>query len=316
MLIFLLQCLAFLQFLHAQQPVILHRHLAHESGVYVIGHIPGTGSIATLTIGGHVRYWTIGGGEKFIDYDADESLSSLALLPELKLIAVGGSNNIVYLLDSNAIKVAALKGHDRRIEALAFHPKNEILVSGDTGSVIIFWTLKDKKATKAVDAKQGIISQLVFSPDGSLVASPAQRGTIKLWSTDGFKEVNELVGHEGAVLASAFSPDGTWLVSGGVDGNLRIWDVKTGKCKTVMAAHKKAVSCIAVLKSGRYMVTGGHDDMVRIWETASGKMILEWKAHSRWVCDVVVDETRGLVFTCSFDKSARIWKLGPTLPLK
>jgi WD40 repeat protein len=238
--------------------------------------------------------------------------TSIAYSPDGKVLAAGGADNQIRLLDAATGKeVRRLTGHQPR----SFNPPRDRKGAFDllVGSV-----------------GKGNVTAVAFSRDGKTLASAGWDETVRLWDVGTGKEQRRLMGHrDGMVAAVTFSPDDKYLASrGGVDGTVVLWDAATGKelhrfdkltsvnpwrfnrdsplafapdGKTLAAGDRKVIhlwqmpagketgrleghtSCVSLAYSpdGKLLASGGvdgHDrNSIRIWDVATGKEVRRCK---------------------------------------
>ena len=67
------------------------------------------------------------------------------------------------------------------VTALAFHPVDMLLVSGDYDGVIKFWDLETRQEVHSIQAHQCGLQDLAFSADGRYLVSSGEDRAIKVW---------------------------------------------------------------------------------------------------------------------------------------
>ena len=164
----------------------------------------------------------------------DQQLCLVRFSPDGKVLAAGTYETALRRWDfsnDSFAELPPLKGHDGWVQALAFHPDNRRLFSGDSWGRLCCWPFAEsqpKPLWSVKEAHDGWLRRVAVSPDGKAVATCGRDGLVRLWSPEG-KKLQEFAGHGEDVLALAFHPDGKSLVSGDVKGVIKQWDLASGK---------------------------------------------------------------------------------------
>lgn len=109
------------------------------------------------------------------------SVLSVAYSPVADLLAFGNDAGEVVLVDPLACIIKArLQGHEDNVNAVAFSPDGQLLVSGSRDQNIIVWDVLQE--TKIVQLRQdSSVETVAFAPRGFLLASGEADGDITLW---------------------------------------------------------------------------------------------------------------------------------------
>jgi WD40 repeat protein len=147
--------------------------------------------------------WDVATGEQGRRFRDDlpqaKPLYSVAVSPDGKLVAAGGSERLIHVWEvETGKKVVDLPGH--------VDPKVPVRF-GFEGRII------------------GSIRTLAFSKDSRLLASAGQDSSIILWDLSTKQKVRQFTSPEDRVNCVTFTADGKQLVSGGSQGIIYIWDV-------------------------------------------------------------------------------------------
>lgn len=131
-----------------------------------------------------------------------------------------------------------LNGHENKVEAIAFSPDGQFLVSGSDDCTVKVWQVSTGECIRTLEEHTEGVWSIAWSPNGQILASgciPGDRGAvIKLWDVQKWQCLNTLEGHEHTVRSVAFTPDSQTLISGSADCTLRLWNVWTGQCSNIL----------------------------------------------------------------------------------
>lgn len=64
-----------------------------------------------------------------------------------------------------------LTDHEIGVEAVAYSPKDDILVSGDQNGFNIIWDTETNEQIRTLEEHAWVIKDIVFSPDGKIIAT-------------------------------------------------------------------------------------------------------------------------------------------------
>ncbi len=185
----------------------------------------------------------------------------------------GGDVTTITLYDVKSRKpLAALKGHARNVESVAFSPDGTLLASGSRDETIKLWDVKTGKELATLKGEWGAARSVVFSPNGKLLASGHGNGVVKLWDVASRKESVPLRwrGNLADCNSVAFSPDGKSLAAA-CDTKVRWWDVSTGNELLALEGHTRQVVSVAFSPDGNLLASGSIDRTIKLWKIADRK---------------------------------------------
>ena len=205
----------------------------------------GKGVFAVFRVGESV--FTIGGEGKITRWAAAEarsiesvhlsnqSLRSADFNAPRNEIAIGSSDNAIYLLDATslALKRTLAQAHANSVFAVRYSPNGRYLLSGGRDAqLIIRDTTRDFQPVFNQPAHWFTINDIVFQPDGSYFATASRDKTIKIWEASTFQllKVLETVrdgGHIYSVNRLLWTPHQQYLLSASDDRSLKLWQITT-----------------------------------------------------------------------------------------
>ncbi len=216
-------------------------------------------------------------------YQAREQLKSYLTGPKaLKELRSFEWYYLANLCDRSPI---VLRGHDKAVICLAFHPDGNRVATGGTDGTVRDWDVAARRAIHVARGAGAPVHAVAFSPDGRWLASGDAKGGLRLRDLETGGE-RALAGHHGGLWSVAFSPrDSRHLLSADTSGLILQWGVETGEIEfRLFHGEKKEPPAPAVLANGpqhfggtlaaytpdgRSILSTGMDQVVRIWDVAT-----------------------------------------------
>ncbi|MCC7142494.1 MAG: hypothetical protein IT349_10375, partial [Candidatus Eisenbacteria bacterium] len=150
-------------------------------------------------------------------------LSSLAVSPDDRHIAIGGEDGSLRLWSRTGALKLTLGGQTGAVRGLAFAPDGATLASvSDDGSLVV-WNLRDGRRLGSA-VRPGPRRAVVFTRDGTRILTAGADQVIRIHEAASAREFLVLHGHAARINALALGQDGQLLLSAGSDGTLRLWD--------------------------------------------------------------------------------------------
>lgn len=187
-----------------------------------------------------------------------------------------------------------VKGHDRRINALAWTADGSRLLSASHDKTIKTWSPQGdllsihKGHTDAVNA-------LALSPDGQHFASASDDHTVRIWKIE--SKVRQRYGpHEGGASAVFVdkAPSIVWASAGGGDLLAAEFIIDPDANSSFLKD--------ALLRGGR------KPHHIQSWNIATGKPLFTLKAHNGAIADASISNDGATMLSVSDDSSALIWQ--------
>lgn len=124
-------------------------------------------------------------GRVLASFDHDSAFYALAASPDRRLIAVGGSDHFIRILDAGTFALKhRFRAHDHSISALSFHPTQPILVSGAADHSIKLWHYEDATLLQTFVGIEGLPRSVSISPDGRLLAADGRDRAVRIFELD------------------------------------------------------------------------------------------------------------------------------------
>ena len=232
--------------------------------------------------------------------------TAIAYSPDGKMLASGGRDNTIRLLDAATGKeIRRMIGHKARsyspardgkspldtlvgatgeggVNSVDFSPDGKLLASGGWDDTVRIWDVQTGKELRKIDAHKAMVGRVVFSPNGKVLASRgALDGTVRLWDPITGTQLQKFVGlskinpwrfnHD---LALAISPDSKTVATTARNA-LILFDIGSGAEVKRLPSNVYGIT-VAYSPDGKLLATGGVDPgddvySLRIWDVAAGK---------------------------------------------
>jgi len=204
--------------------------LHHKKGVYAVESI-GTwlysaGGDGFLTRWDAANARTIEGLQL-----SHQALRALSFSKQRSEIAVGASDQSIYLLDAETLAVRRIlkNAHANSVFTLAYSPDGNYLLSGGRDAMLRAWDLDhDYALLSEQPAHWYTINHLTFSPDGAFFATASRDRTLKIWDAKTFEllkviDTLRFGGHTRSVNRLLWLPE--YLISCGDDRLAMVWKI-------------------------------------------------------------------------------------------
>jgi WD40 repeat protein len=162
----------------------------------------------------------------------EEKVRNIAFNKDHSLTAVASGDGMVRIYNTASLEeIKAFKAHDLSANAAAWHPRQDILLTGGRDAHLNAWDIKNDYALlQSIPAHNYAIYSIAFSPDEKLFATASRDKTIKLWNADDLeflvrinKEKNE--GHTHSVNRLLWCRYNDYLISASDDRSVMVWEV-------------------------------------------------------------------------------------------
>lgn len=202
----------------------------HKKGVYDI--LAAGKWVFTVGGDGMLTRWNLEKGSSVESFQlSNQSLRCISFSEKRSELAVGASDNSIYLLDVETfeLKRTLKDAHKNSVFTVVYSPDNRHLLSGGRDAMLRVWDLEnDFQLVSEQAAHLFTINHIVFSPDSQLFATASRDKTLKIWDAQTFQllKVVDTIRHGGhihSVNRLLWLPD--CLISCSDDRTVMLWRI-------------------------------------------------------------------------------------------
>lgn len=220
-----------LHWVNLEKPDISKGIQHHQKGVFDL--LIAKGDLFSIGGDGRLSRWSIPEQRSLESLIlSNQSLRSMVFNAARNEIAVGASDNHIYLIDADhlEIKTKLENAHSNSVFSLCYSHDGSILWSGGRDAHLKMWQLEPNPELLASHpAHWYTINDIALHPGGQWLATASRDKTIKLWETHTFQLIKVLKadrdnGHVNSVNKLWWSQEGDSLVSASDDRTLIWWE--------------------------------------------------------------------------------------------
>jgi len=207
------------------------RDIAHH-GKGVFGLLATEDFVLSIGGDGMLTRWLAAEGRSVESLHlSNQSLRSIDYCAARNEIAIGSSDNNIYLLDAHTFEIRETlpKAHENSVFALRYHPNGKLLLSGGRDAHLKVWDLDN--TTQLISDQPAhwfSINDICFMQNASCFATASRDKTIKIWDAETFQLLKVLDTirdgcHINSVNALLCLPEQNLLASCSDDRSIILW---------------------------------------------------------------------------------------------
>lgn len=196
------------------------------------------------------------------------------------------------------------------INALAFSPDGQILVSGGADSTIKIWHVGARDLIDILHKHNGMVRGVACSPDNRMIFTGGDDRRILYWDLQSRKVHSSFSLDDTNAHALVLSQDGKTLVTGSYR-KIKIWRLEGEETllQNSFSAHSHIVSCLCLSNDSKILISGSRDQSIKVWNLETNEQIRTLKGHSEGVCAIALSPDGEIIASGSADKTIKLWHL-------
>jgi WD40 repeat protein len=212
--------------------VVRYAFRSHRSCVTSVQFSPDSSILASTSSNGTMILWDMNTSRQIRKYNTGPSSRDFVLAFRDSLFATNSSDSSIKLWDVSHYSAQPrliLSGHTESVNAVAFSPDGNRLISGSDDTTIRLWGLDAEETYAILKSHTKKVTIVTFSRGASIIVSGSEDRTVRVWDASNATLMHTLQGHTTTISAIMFSPSGLVLASQSINDEVRVWDKKTWK---------------------------------------------------------------------------------------
>lgn len=198
-----------------------------------------------------------------------------------------------------------LRGHESRINRIAWSPNGCYLASPSGDNTIRVWDVESGACISTLIGHQDVVYTVTWASENRKLVSGSWDRKVIFWDVDGTPE--HVMEYAYPVNAVSSSPLWERIAIGSEGPSIGLLDVTTRLLTDVLRRHRGNINNLAWSPSGRMIATASADSTLGLWDSRTAELVRTMPGHSDWVFAVAWSPDEESLFSCSWDRTIRKW---------
>jgi WD40 repeat protein/DNA-binding SARP family transcriptional activator len=243
---------------------------------------------------------------------------SFALRPDGRLLAIGGRDGTVSLVDAGTLlplgkPVRAMSRGP--VYGVGFAPRSNLLVVGGADGDLVTYDARARRVVRRLRGHNAAVWTPSFSRDGRLMATGSFDDTVRLWDLPTGRQVGEPIEIPTGIGDVSLSPDGKRLAVTTWPG-VEIFSVATRRRVLELSGDDTVYDFARFSPDGRRIVAASIKGWTRIWSSRTGRPVGRMLGgHAGAVTSASLSPDGRTLASGSTDGTVRLYELASEKPL-
>jgi WD40 repeat protein len=286
------------------QVSLVQNYNGHKQSVYCLCNDQNGGFFSGGSDGYVIHWQSANSNQGILFATVPEAIYSMALIPNLDMILVGGQSGALYYLKQGNAPISQ-KLHTKGVFGIRVLSEDKILTVGGDGTLIVSdWYTRIHKSIRLSEQSLRAVNY-----SKSMVYVASSDGNIYILNND-FEIQESRKAHGNSVFTLESVND--CMVSAGRDAKLKIWNSE-GKNTHTLDAHWFTIHAVKSNPAMSFLATTSMDKTIRLWNAHDFSLVkvidnVKFEGHKNSVNSCVwLSDT--MFVTCSDDTSIKCWQI-------
>lgn len=252
------------------------------------------------------------GYQTFNVFNTGENLNSIAISPDGKYIAAGGSGNSIKIRNINDGQVVrTLQGFTAAVNYILYSPDGTLIAACSQDKTIKIWRASDGLLMKELTSHNAAVSSIAFNKTGTMLASGSYDRRVNLWRVSDGVLLKSLAGHSAAVTSISLSPDGDLLASSSAieENKIKTWRMIDTTFVKDMPDSSWTANTIGFSPNSQYLAAGYANGNIILWYASSATFVENMAGHTSAISSVSFSSNGSNMLSGSYDKTVKMWRI-------
>jgi WD40 repeat protein len=238
-------------------------------------------------------------------WDVNEGVSTMALSPNGKIVAIGGRENVTLWDVETGKIIAQWIGHTDVVFALCWSADGGRVASGSLDRTARVWDVDSGRTVLKIKTWHFWVWAVTYSPDSSKLATCGNIDkVVKIWDAKKGKRLKTLDHSVYMTCSLAWTSDGKKLISSS-DRQIRIFDTVTWQqIAVLLTGHTGAIS---LSSNNRLLVSASWDKTARLWNLDTNLQVGPPLYHENALCSAALSPDGKVLVTACNSNNAYEW---------
>jgi len=238
-----------------------------------------------------------------------KGISEAAFSPNSNLVALGGQDNIVYLMDpATGAVVHKLSGHQGMVTYVIFSKDGNSLFTGSADKTVKQWNVQTKALVKSYGPLPSNIINIAVNHNTTKILAVSDDGTLRGFNVQTGAKLYELPGQANLVKLAEFSADGTYFATCSEVHNGKQYNATTGGFLHEYGKNGlHAFKSVRFSANGEFIATASDVEDASIYNTKTFAHILRLGSQAGYFHTLKWSNDGSVLISGAYDNPPRIW---------
>jgi WD40 repeat protein len=252
------------------------------------------------SVAGRALWWQVARHPQIWRKNLNVAPRTVAFSPSGDVVAAGGDDGSLHLLDAVTGVNSILRGHSDTLQGIVYSHDGSTLATCGNDEKVLLWNLKGQPQSKVLSGADDVAA-LAFLPNDLNLLTGGSDGRLRRWDAQTGNELGVPFHGPHAIRSVAVAHDGSLAIVGDEGGQIHVVALEAVDKPHTLTPDHGAIQAVALSPDGKLLAFSAADGMVHVHDTTSWERMSSIGGHSDRVLDIHFSHSSELLATASFD---------------